>query len=61
MKAAKAKRTAAVERRKQRIAVGREQAEMDFDTLVAEAVRLRDGPPYFTDEDIRRARKELRR
>jgi hypothetical protein len=35
--------------------------EGSFDDLVAEAMRLRDEPPYFTDEDIRRAREELRR
>ena len=34
--------------------------EDSFDDLVAEVMRLRDEPPYFTDEDIRRAREELR-
>jgi hypothetical protein len=36
-------------------------AEETFDDLVAEALRLREEPPYFTDDDIRRAREELRR
>ena len=31
-----------------------------FDALVEEALRTRNEPPYFTDEDIRRAREELR-
>ena len=34
--------------------------EEPFDGLVAEVLRLRDEPPYFTDEEIRRAREELR-
>jgi hypothetical protein len=35
-------------------------AERSFDDLVAEVLRLREEPPYFTDEDIRKAREELR-
>jgi|SwirhisoilCB2_FD_contig_31_20808060_length_438_multi_6_in_0_out_0_1 hypothetical protein len=31
----------------------------NFDDLVAEVIRMRDEPPYFTDDDIRRAREEL--
>ena len=34
--------------------------EWSFEELVEEVMRLRDEPPYFTDEDIRRAREELR-
>ncbi len=39
----------------------RQTAEESFDELVVAALRLRDEPPYFTDEDVRRAREELRR
>jgi cytochrome P450 len=35
-------------------------AEDSFDDLVAEVMRLRDEPPYFSDDEIRRARDELR-
>ena len=36
-------------------------AERSFDDIVEEVLRMRDEPPYFPDEDIRRAREELRR
>ena len=35
--------------------------EPKFEDLVEEVIRLRKEPPYVTDEDIRRAREELRR
>ena len=36
-------------------------AERSFDDIVEEVLRMPNEPPYFTDEDIRRAREELRR
>lgn len=35
--------------------------EGNFDSIVEEVLRVRKEPPYFTDEDIQRARKELRK
>lgn len=35
--------------------------EGTFEDIVAEVLRLREEPPYFTDEDIRKAREELRK
>ncbi len=43
------------------IEIAKRAAERSFDDLVAEVMRLRDEPPYFADEDIRRVREELRR
>ena len=40
--------------------IAKRTAERSFDDLVDEVLRLRDELPYFTDEDIRRAREELR-
>jgi hypothetical protein len=34
--------------------------EREFQELVDEVLRLRQEPPYFTDEDIRKVREELR-
>ncbi len=36
-------------------------AERSFDDLVEEVLRLREEPPYVTDEEIRRVREELRK
>jgi hypothetical protein len=36
---------------------GAPDAEDSLDDLIAEVMRLRDEPPYFTDDDIRRARR----
>jgi hypothetical protein len=35
-------------------------AERSFEDIVDEVLRLREEPPYFTDDDIRKARQELR-
>jgi hypothetical protein len=35
--------------------------EWSFEELVEEAMRLREEPPFVTDEEIRRAREELRK
>lgn len=35
--------------------------ERKFEDLVEDVLRARREPPYFTDEDIRKAREELRR
>jgi hypothetical protein len=35
--------------------------ERSFDELVAEVMRLREEPPYATDEEIRKVREELRK
>ncbi len=45
-----------IERRHSHDATG----ERSFDDLVQEVLRLREEPPFFSDEDIRRAREELR-
>jgi hypothetical protein len=42
------------------VEIAKRTAERSFDDLVEEVLRLRDEPPYFTDEDIRKAREELR-
>jgi hypothetical protein len=34
--------------------------EESFDALVEAVLRVRNEPPYFTDDEIRRAREELR-
>ena len=39
----------------------RQDAETKFEDIVEEVLRVRQEPPYFTDEDIRKAREELRR
>ena len=39
----------------------RHDAERKFEDIVEEVLRVRQEPPYFTDEDIRKAREELRR
>ena len=39
----------------------RQDAERKFEDIVEEVLRVREEPPYFTDEDIRKAREELRR
>jgi len=36
-------------------------AERSFEDIVQEMLRVRQEPPYYTDEDIRKAREELRR
>jgi acetylornithine deacetylase/succinyl-diaminopimelate desuccinylase-like protein len=36
-------------------------AEGSLEGLVEEVLRLRQEPPYFSDEDIRKAREELRK
>ena len=36
-------------------------AERNFEDIVEELLGLHQEPPYFTDEDIRKAREELRR
>jgi hypothetical protein len=36
-------------------------AETSFDELVDEVLRLREEPPYATDDEIRRIREELRK
>ena len=36
-------------------------AERNFEDIVDEILRLRREPPYFTDEDIRKVREELRK
>ena len=36
-------------------------AERRFEDLVDEVLRVREEPPYFTDEDIRRVREEFRK
>ena len=44
--------------------IARRQAadtERKFEDLVEEVLRVRQEPPYFTDEDIRKVREELRR
>jgi hypothetical protein len=35
--------------------------DRSFEELVGEVMRLREEPPFVTDEDIRRAREELRK
>jgi hypothetical protein len=39
----------------------RQDAEGKFEDIVQEVLRVRQEPPYFTDEDIRRIREELRK
>jgi len=39
----------------------RQDVERKFEDIVEEVLRVREEPPYFTDEDIRKAREELRR
>jgi len=39
----------------------RQDGERKFEDIVAEVLRVRQEPPYFSDEDIRKARDELRR
>jgi acetylornithine deacetylase/succinyl-diaminopimelate desuccinylase-like protein len=39
----------------------RHDTERKFEDIVEEVLRVRQEPPYFTDEDIRKAREELRR
>jgi hypothetical protein len=36
-------------------------AERSFDDLIEEVLRLREQPPYMTDEEIRKVREELRK
>jgi hypothetical protein len=42
------------------IEIAKRTDDRSFGDLVDEVLHLRDEPPYFTDEDIRRAREELR-
>ena len=39
----------------------RQDTERNFEDIVEEALRVRQQPPYFTDEEIRKIREELRR
>ena len=37
------------------------EAEARFEDIVEEVIRLRQQPPFFTDEEIRKVREELRK